>query len=183
VLDDPTPELDAIGPSLVLASCEISYKGVSTASKWCHERDVPLILNPAPAGLRLRNLLGRTTVLTPNRDEVMRLTAAQPAPIGAARSLVQRTPTLSVVITLGEDGAVIVDANGETFIDAPPVEAVDTTGAGDCFNGVLAAAMHEGLALPDAAARASVAATLSVRVTGAREGMPTRAEIDDAMPA
>ncbi|MEX0983748.1 MAG: ribokinase [Actinomycetota bacterium] len=181
-LENPNETLDAIGPSLVLASCEIPYKGVSAASKWCKEHGVPFVMNPAPAALRLRNLLDRTTVLTPNRVEVMSLTAAETTPIGAAHALRRRNPDLAVVITLGEDGAVIVDPSGETFVDAPFVEAVDATGAGDCFNGVLAAGLHAGLALPDAARRASVAATLSVQVAGAREGMPTGAQIDAAMP-
>jgi ribokinase len=127
-------------------------------------------------------VLDRTTILTPNRVEVLRLTAAETEPKAAARALLRRNPDMSVVITLGEDGAVIVDARGSTFIDAPLVEAVDATGAGDCFNGVLAAGLAAGLALPAAARRASVAATLSVQVTGAREGMPSAAAIDAAMP-
>jgi ribokinase len=183
VLEDPSSAFDAIGPSFVLASAEIPFKGLTVASKWCLDHDVPLILNPAPATLRLRNLLERTSVLTPNRDEVMNLTAAQAEPIGAAESLRTRNPSLAVVITLGEDGAVIVDATGRTFVDAPLVDTVDTTGAGDCFNGVLAAGLHAGLPLAEAARRASMAATLSVQVAGARDGMPTAEEIDAAMPA
>jgi len=183
VLEDVTAELDAIGPSLVLASCEVPYKGVTGASRWCVENDVPFVLNPAPASLRLRNMLERTSVLTPNRGEIVDLTAAENEPVGAANALRRRNADLAVVITLGEDGALIVDASGQTFIDAPLVEAVDTTGAGDCFNGVLAAGMHAGLALAYAAARAAVAAALSVQVAGAREGMPTAAEIEAAMPA
>ena len=182
-IEDPTAELDAVGPSIVLASCEIAYKGVSVASRWCEEHDVPFVLNPAPGALRLRNLLERTTVVTPNRVEVLHLTASENEPIPAAQALLRKNPDLKVVITLGEDGAVIVDASGQTFVDAPLVEAVDATGAGDCFNGVLVAGLHAGLALPEAAARASVAATLSVQVAGAREGMPTLAQIDAAMPA
>lgn len=181
VLEDVTAELDAIGPSWVLASCEVPYKGVTGASRWCVEHDVPFVLNPAPASLRLRNMLERTSVLTPNRGEIVELTAAENEPVGAANALRRRNADLAVVITLGEDGALIVDANGHTFIDAPLVEAVDTTGAGDCFNGVLAAGLHQGLALPEAAARASVAAALSVQVAGAREGMPTAAQVDAAI--
>ena len=182
LMEDPDAELDAVMPSLVLASAEVPYKQITAASKWCMAHEVPFLLNPAPASLRLRNLLPRTTVLTPNRGEVLQLTAAQPDPLSAARSLLQRNPSLAVVITLGEDGAVIVDAEGQTFVDTPLVEAVDTTGAGDCFNGVLAAALHGGMPLPEATARAAVAASLSVQVAGARAGMPTAAEIDAAMP-
>ena len=82
------------------------------------------------------------------------------------------------MITLGEAGALVVDAAGETFIDAPHVDPVDTTGAGDCFSGVLAATMLAGGDVRTAATRASKAAALSVTVGGAREGMPAAAAID-----
>jgi ribokinase len=180
-LDDPTEELERAQPAVVLASCEVAYKGVAAAAAWCEERSVPFVLNPAPANLRLRNLLTRSTVLTPNRVEVLSLTASETEPIAAARALLLRNPDLAVVITLGEDGAVIVDASGTAFVDAPLIEAVDTTGAGDCFNGVLAAALHDGMALPDAVRRASVAASLSVQVEGAREGMPAGDAIEAAL--
>jgi ribokinase len=66
-------------------------------------------------------------------------------------------------------------------VSAPRVEAVDTTGAGDCFNGVFAAGLLEGLALELAVRRAVVAAAVSTTKPGAREGMPARAEIDAVM--
>ena len=68
-------------------------------------------------------------------------------------------------------------------VPAPRVRMVDSTGAGDCFNGVLAAGLLEGLELERAVRRAVVAASASVTRAGAREGMPTRAEIDAAMSA
>jgi ribokinase len=66
----------------------------------------------------------------------------------------------------------------EERVAAPRVQAVDTTGAGDCFNGVFAAGLAEGLEVAAAAQRATAAAALSVTKVGAREGMPTREELD-----
>jgi ribokinase len=63
-------------------------------------------------------------------------------------------------------------------VEAPTVEAVDTTGAGDCFNGVFAAGLAEELDVTEAAQRAAAAAALSVTKVGAREGMPTREELE-----
>jgi ribokinase len=73
-----------------------------------------------------------------------------------------------VIVTRGAEGAVLLDAASETAIPAPAVDVVDTTGAGDAFNGVLAAGLAAGLDLVDAARRAVEAATASVRVAGAR---------------
>jgi ribokinase len=83
-----------------------------------------------------------------------------------------------VVETRGSDGAVIHRDGEEERVAAPRVQAVDTTGAGDCFNGVFAAGLSEGLEVAAATQRAVAAAALSVTKVGAREGMPTREELD-----
>jgi ribokinase len=179
--DDVTDDLDALAPSFVLASCEVEHAALASAAAWCREHAVPLALNPAPASPRLRVLLDDARVATPNRGELLDLVPREDDPRAAARSLVQRTPALTIVITLGADGALVVDAQGEHIVDAPQVEAVDTVGAGDCLNGVLAAGLWEGLPMPEAVRRAVAAAALSVTVEGAREGMPARDAIDAAL--
>ena len=179
--DDVTDDLDALAPSFVLTSCEVEHAALASAAGWCREHAVPLALNPAPASPRLRVLLDDARVATPNRGELLDLVPREDDPRAAARSLVQRTPALTIVITLGADGALVVDAQGEHIVDAPRVEAVDTVGAGDCLNGVLAAGLWEGLPMPEAVRRAVAAAALSVTVEGAREGMPARDAIDAAL--
>jgi ribokinase len=179
---DVTEALEATGPSLVLASCEIDFPALLSAGAWCGEHGVPFVVNPAPAGLRLRGLLDHATVTTPNAEEILDLTAAETEAVPAARALRRRNKDLAVVITLGGDGAFVLDDDGELLIDAPLTDVVDTTGAGDCMNGVLAAGLHRGLPLRDAVRRAVVAASLSVRIAGAREGMPVAAAIDAAVP-
>lgn len=181
-LGDVAGALDAIGPSVVLASCEIPYVTVSAAARWCRGHDdVAFVLNPAPAQPRLRNLLQWAEVATPNAGEIRELSPGTKDVRSTARALTDRFAGLAVAVTLGEDGALLVHGGRETLVDAPIVDPVDTTGAGDCFNGVLAAARWAGLTLEDAVRRAVAAAALSVTVEGAREGMPTADRIDAAL--
>jgi ribokinase len=104
-------------------------------------------------------------VLTPNEGELAVLAALLDAGVGA------------VVVTRGAAGAVVHDRVRELVVPAPGVEAVDATGAGDCFSGALAWALGSGLALPDAVRLAVTAASLSTRAAGARTGCPTRQEL------
>lgn len=95
-------------------------------------------------------------------------------------------PRLAVIVTLGARGALVVQreaATTPTAVDSPAIRAVDSTGAGDTFNGVLASGLVEGRALVDAVRRAVVAAALATRVVGARDGMPTSSVLDSFGPA
>jgi ribokinase len=175
---DPIDALDDAHPVLVLASCEIPYETLTAAAEWCSTNSATFILNPAPVHPRLRELLDHTRVVTPNNGEVTELSPASEDAVAAAHALRERTPGLAVLVTMGEAGAYLLDEDGEWGIPAPSVHAVDATGAGDCFNGVLAAGLLEGLPLREAAARAVAAATMSTTVPGARDGMPTREELD-----
>lgn len=178
-LGDPTEALDGSRPALVLASCEIPFDALSTAAAWCGTNHVAFVLNPAPIHPMLRELLEHTAVVTPNHGEVTKLAPTSGDAVEAAHALRERTPGLAVLVTMGEAGAYLLDDDGETGIPAPSVHAVDSTGAGDCLNGVLAAGLLEGRAIRDAAARAVAAATMSTAVAGAREGMPTRRELEE----
>jgi ribokinase len=84
-----------------------------------------------------------------------------------------------VLVTLGADGALLLDGDEERRLPAPAVEAVDTTGAGDTVNGALAAELAAGRRLLDAARFALAAAALSTRAHGARGGMPRREDLAD----
>ncbi|WP_217430773.1 PfkB family carbohydrate kinase [Sphingomonas bacterium] len=83
----------------------------------------------------------------------------------------------TVILKLGSRGCLIAVATGETWIKAPKVEPIDSTAAGDCFNGALAVFLAEGARLPDACRFASTAAALSVTRLGAQSSMPTRDEV------
>jgi ribokinase len=127
-----------------------------------------VVLNPAPAAEEARTLLDVVDVITPNERELSALGHD-------AESIRAAHPGLRVVLTLGERGAEI---DGFIAVPSPKVRAVDTTGAGDTANGVLAAGLVEGRPLEEAARRAVAAASESVTEAGAREGMPLREEID-----
>ena len=178
-LGDPTEALEGSRPALVLASCEIPFDTLSAAAAWCGTNHVAFVLNPAPIHPMLRELLEHTAVVTPNHGEVTKLAPTSDDAVEAAHALRERTPGLTVLVTMGEAGAYLLDDDGETGIPAPSVHAVDSTGAGDCLNGVLAAGLLEGRPIREASARAVAAATMSTAVAGAREGMPTRQELEE----
>ena len=178
-LGDPTEALEGSRPALVLASCEVPFETLSAAAAWCGTNHVAFVLNPAPIHPMLRELLEHTAVVTPNHGEVTKLAPTSGDAVEAAHALRERTPGLTVLVTMGEAGAYLLDDDGETWIPARSVRAVDSTGAGDCLNGVLAAGLLERRSIREAAARAVAAATMSTAVAGAREGMPTRQELEE----
>jgi ribokinase len=150
----------------VLASFELLDEPVLAAAQVARDAGCPLIVNPAPARPLEPALLALRPIVTPNRQEAAELTDEE-EPEAAARALARRTGA-PVVITLGEDGALVADGAGCERVPAPPVRAVDTTGAGDVFNGVLAAELARGHKLRAAVAAAVGAAARSVTRTGAR---------------
>jgi ribokinase len=129
-----------------------------------------VVLNPAPA----RSLDGAVHVLVPNRGELEALAGRGGDPEALARGL---AGARAVVVTLGAQGALVVEGERAERIAAPEVSAVDTTGAGDTFCGALAQALAEGAALVEAARWATRAAAISVTRAGAQGGMPRRGEL------
>ena len=183
---------------VVIVTHEIPTEAAREALRMGREGGAWTILNPAPAGGLDRSVIGLADVLTPNRGELSRLVADDAArlgypapvsedPIKAARVLLDATvggpgASQAMLVTLGSAGAVLV-RRGKPPVDirAPKVKAVDATGAGDSLNGSLAAGLASGLDLEAAARHAVVAATISVTRAGAREGMPTRIELDERL--
>jgi ribokinase len=150
----------------VLASFELLDEPVLAAARIAREAGCPLVVNPAPARPLEPALRELRPIVTPNRTEAAELTG-EPDPEAAARTLAALTGA-PVVVTLGEQGALVQDGAGAAHVPAPAVRAVDTTGAGDTFNGVLAAELARGSELRAAVAAAVVAASESVTRRGAR---------------
>ncbi len=142
-----------------------------------------IVVNPAPARSLPPAVLGLGPVLTPNAGELEALSGGGEH---SAEDQARRLSGLSgapVVVTLGARGATLVSTVQSWELAAPPTKAVDTTGAGDAFNGALAAALAQGHELPAAVRRAVVAGSCSVAARGARSGMPTKEELDRQLGA
>ncbi len=139
-----------------------------------------ILVNPAPARAVPRALLELGPILTPNAGELADLSGGDDrSPEDSARRLAGLSGA-PVVVTLGSRGAILVSDGQCCEVAAPPATAVDTTGAGDAFNGALAAGLAQGQGLSAAVRRGVVAGSRSVADRGARSGMPSRAEIDRA---
>lgn len=178
------------GAGCVLVSTEITPEAVAAAVEEATAAGVVCVLNPAPVVDVVARLLALGPVVTPNAAEcghLARLVGAQSPPQGVvpagAVALAARTGA-AVVVTLGGDGSVVVGPDGRVgHVPPRPAEVRDTTGAGDTFNGVLAAGLAAGESLDAAVRTASVAASLSVTRVGARAGMPGADAITTAAEA
>ncbi|GAA5785086.1 ribokinase [Chitiniphilus shinanonensis] len=157
---------------VVLAQMETPLPTVEHAAALAARHGKPFVLNPAPATRLSDALLAQCTLLTPNEFE---LASALGQPDADWQALLGALPG-RVVMTKGSQGAFYTEANGAVQRQpAFPVKPVDTTGAGDTFNGALAAFWHLGLA--EAIRHACAAGALSVTKPGAQGGMPTLAEL------
>jgi len=162
--------LERASPTVVLASLEVPDAAVVEAAAWCHNRNVPFVLNPAPMNAALVHRLQEwIAFLIPNEHELEDLGGPVPGTV--------------VIETRGAEGVIIHGPDGDEHVPAADVRPVDTTGAGDCFCGVFAAGLAERRPLRDAVERAVVAAAMSVSVAGAREGMPNRHELATRLSA
>jgi ribokinase len=140
------------------------------------------ILNPAPAAPLDAAVLSLIDILTPNESELRILSGLDPddptETLELARAL-QEKGVGTVVVTRGENGALIVDESGEAeSIPGYPVEVVDTTGAGDAFNAALAVFLAEGRSLVDAVRIATFAGALTCTKLGVIPGLPFREDIE-----
>lgn len=167
--------------TVVLLQLETPLATVNYAIRQSHARGMRVILNPAPAQQLDHDVLACLHVITPNETEAELLTGIRVVDDSTARLAAQKLHEFgvpNVVITLGARGAYLSSATGAELIAAPPVTAIDTTAAGDCFNGALAVAIAEGQSLPNAVAFACKAASVSVTRMGAQVAMPYRHEVD-----
>ena len=167
----------------LLCQLETPVDAVRAAFVRARHRAATTILDPAPMQPLPPELLRATTIITPNQDEAARLLGRTGAieelndARDAASAIHQMGPE-TVIIKLDKLGCVMADGRHVSHFPALPVRAVDTTAAGDCFNGALAVALAEGLAMTDAVRFANAAAALSVTRAGAVDSMPSRAALD-----
>lgn len=176
--------------SVLLLQLEIPLDTVGAAAARARAGGARVILDPAPAAPLPHALLALASVVTPNETELAALAgydaATLPIPTDdldrLARRIIERGAP-AVIVKRGERGARFVTAGDAVDVPAPAVEAVDTTAAGDAFNGALAVALAEGASLDAAMPFACAAASLSVTRPGAQPSMPTRHEVETFLAA
>lgn len=167
---------------VVLLQFEIPLPVVAQAARSAKAHGRRVIVNPAPAQAIPTEWFPYIDVLTPNREELATLSGMpveRPSDVVQAMRKLKAQGTRAIVTTLGEAGVAYLNADGEArFVPAYDVPVVDTTGAGDAFNGALAVALAEGRSLDASIAFANRVAALKVTRMGAQAGMPRREEVD-----
>lgn len=172
--------------SALVMQLETPLETVTAAAGIAHSVGVRVILNPAPAQHLDDALLHKISILTPNESEAELLTGIPVQDeIGArkAATALQAKGVRTVLITLGSRGAFVADGGVQQLVPAFKVQPVDTTAAGDVFNGALAVALAEGHPILEAVRFASAAAAISVTRLGAQPSAPTRTEIEAFLEA
>ena len=157
---------------LVVLQLEIPAETVQHILQRCHAEQIPVLLNPAPAASFKVEWMPYVTYLTPNDSECQDIFGK------AYESVIAQYPN-KVIVTLGSKGVCYHDGEQIVQVATKKVQVVDTTGAGDTFNGAFAYAITKGDPLQSAVAFASKAATLSVQQFGAQGGMPTLQQMNN----
>lgn len=165
---------------MFLFQLEIPLKTVEFAAKMAYSRGNRVILNPAPACMLTDDLLACLYLITPNETEAELLTGIKVHDIVSAEKSARKLQSKgvkNVIITMGALGAYVLSGSTSKMVPVKPVKAVDSTAAGDVFNGALVVALSEGKGLEEAVMFANKAASLSVTRMGAQASAPYRKEV------
>jgi len=167
--------------SIILMQLEIPISSVEYVISLAENGQAKVVLNPAPACTLPDELLSKISIITPNKTEAEMLTGIPITDINSAEKAAMALSEKgieTVIITLGSKGAMVLDNNAFTMVPAPIVDAVDTTAAGDVFNGALVVALSEGKDMLEAVSFACKAAAISVTRMGAQSSTPSRNEVE-----
>lgn len=168
------------GAAYVLLQLEIPMEAVEAAIDIAAENNVPIILNPAPAQTLSDALLRNVSILTPNQSEAEQLTGIAVTDLPSAEASAKKLRSKgvdTVIITLGDQGAYVQTATESFHVPVQKVNAIDTTAAGDVFNGALVVALSEGSNVRDAVGFACRASAIAVTRPGAQSSAPYRNEL------
>ena len=169
------------GASYLLVQLVIPMPTVARAVELAHSLGIKTIMNPAPMNPVPEDLFSRIWLITPNQTEAEQLTgvhveseddAARAAEVLFAKGV------KNVIVTLGSKGSLVCTPEGREFVPSRKVKAIDTTGAGDVYNGALVAALSQGKSLIEAARIATLASSIAVTRMGAQTSAPYANEIE-----
>lgn len=158
---------------LVILQNEIPHQANLGIAQFCHDKGIKVLYNPAPARETDKEILDLVTYFTPNQHEVQEL-----FPDKELDTILEAYPN-RLIVTLGTKGSTYFDGQVIQLIPAIKTEAIDTTGAGDTFNGAFGFAVSKGLDMRESLKFATLASHLSVQQFGAQGGMPTLSEMKE----
>lgn len=162
---------------MVVLQHEIPLETVHYIAEFCYEKNIPVVLNPAPAAEVPMSIIDKVTYVTPNEHEAVLIFGDELS----TEDLLKKYPE-KLVITQGSRGVSTCLKNGEVLtVPARKANVVDTTGAGDTLNGAFSVRIAAGDDMKSALTYANVAASLSTEKFGAQTGMPTAEEVEKEM--
>jgi ribokinase len=170
--------------SMLIMQLETPLATVEAAAALAFKSGVPIILNPAPAQSLPAKLFKQVSIFTPNEVEAEFFTGVKVTTIADAAKAADKLMAKgvkTVIITLGSRGSFVCNKDMKKLVPSYKVTPVDTTGAGDIYNGALAVALAEGKPLLEAARYANAAGAISTTRLGAQPSTPTRKEIESFM--
>ena len=159
---------------MVVVQNELPQEVVDEIIELCFESNVKVIYNPAPAREVQQSILEKATYFTPNESEFHQLFPDMTISEGLAKYSNQ------LILTMGSKGVYYHDGESEKQIPSYKVQPVDTTGAGDTFNGAFAVAISSGMSMDESIRFGNLAASLSIQKFGAQGGMPSLAEMKES---
>jgi ribokinase len=161
-----------LGSKIVVLQLEIPMETVEYVINICSKHNIQTILNPAPASKLSENIIEKVTYITPNEHEAVEIFGES-----NIERLLERYPN-KLIVTQGEKGVIFNDGYQTRTVPSNKVKVVDTTGAGDTFNGAFAICKIENKSLIEAVKYANKAAAISITKYGAQGGMPSKAEVE-----
>ena len=181
LIESATPLLERA--AMLLAQLEIPIDTVEYLARFAERHNIPLMLDPAPARELPLSLLRRISWITPNESEAQELLKRKISSdndyYAAAQDLLSRGPQ-NVVLKIGSRGSLVAQHDGlRKMVPAFAVEAVDTTAAGDAFNGGFSVGLMKGMNAVESARFASAVAAISVTRPGAQPSMPVLQEVEE----
>ncbi|MFT2010504.1 ribokinase [Pontibacter sp. 13R65] len=177
---------EAEAGTILLLQLEIPLNTVEYVIRESYRKGLRVLLNPAPFQVLSPDLFSKLYLITPNEMDAELLTGIRITDMESIRKAARKLQSQgvpNVIVTLGDRGAYLLTEGGESLTPAPIVEAIDTTAAGNCFNGALAVALSENQSLEEAVSFACKVASISVTRMGAQASLPYRKEVDIVPPS